>query len=291
MSASESVSAQHFAAGRIQEDVLQRALRERVIPHLLRVCSGHAANSDGLREFAQGGALAHTHPVSLNEATYLARQAVLPLAHLLLEPDPLPATALVTQMYQRGMPLETLYMELIGPAARQLGEWWTDDLCGFTEVTIGTGRLQQMLRELGLACSSEQASAADVYRLLLLPTPGEQHSLGLSMVSDFFLRAGWDVVCGRRDLIKTPAQQVGSDWFDAIGLSIVATVHIDTLTRTVAAVRRTSRNPHMAVVVGGPVVAEQPELLVGVGADLLLSDARQAPAQVAAFLTSKRQVN
>ena len=126
--------------------------------------------------------------------------------------------------------------------------------------------------------------------LLLTSAPGEVHTLGLSIVSEFFMRAGWDV--DAHFLPAEPvARQVQTTWYDVVGFSLAATMHLEALTQTVAAVRRASRNPQVTIVVGGPAVAHHPALLAPVQADLLLSDAALAPDQVAQFLAARRHVN
>ena len=58
---------------------------------------------------------------------------------------------------RRGASVETLYLDLLAPTARHLGDLWDADVCDFTEVTVGLGRLQQVLHELSPAFQSEIA--------------------------------------------------------------------------------------------------------------------------------------
>ena len=52
------------------------------------------------------------------------------------------------RLYRRarayGMPVETLYLDLLAPAARHLGELWCADACDFASVTLALGRLQEV---------------------------------------------------------------------------------------------------------------------------------------------------
>lgn len=48
---------------------------------------------------------------------------------------------------RRGVAVETIYFDLLSPAAKLLGEMWEDDQCTFADVTVGLCRLQQIIYE------------------------------------------------------------------------------------------------------------------------------------------------
>jgi hypothetical protein len=64
-------------------------------------------------------------------------------AHIALGDDLEAAATCVIIMRDRGLFMKTLYMELLEPTARYLGEMWNKDDCDFVDVTIGVGRLQK----------------------------------------------------------------------------------------------------------------------------------------------------
>ena len=172
-----------------------------------------------------------------------------------------------------------MYLELLAPAARSLGEMWEDDRVGFADVTVALCRLHDVMRTL----SASQPTAMDTLpqgrRALLIPMPGEQHTFGLVMVADFFRRAGWEVwsdaVTNSADL----ASLVRQEWFTMIGLSVGCESHMEGLASTIHSVRRAARNRSIGVMVGGSLVAKHPELAIQVGADATGKDARQAVMQ------------
>lgn len=207
------------------------------------------------------------------------------LAALVLAADPAMASSHVEAMRVRGASIETLYLDLLAPTARHLGDLWEADLCDFTQVTIGLCRLQQVLRELSHAFHSEMAQPVLGRRVLLIPVPGEQHSFGLFMVAEFFRRAGWDV-CGtevdtRQDLVRTMRDQS----FAVVGFSASCGTRLDLLAASIRAARRASRNRGVGVMVGGPLFTGHPELVAHVGADATARDARQAPLQAQNLLS------
>jgi methanogenic corrinoid protein MtbC1 len=203
-------------------------------------------------------------------------ETVQAFTRLVVEEEGEVAIAYVEALRARGTPLETLYLNLITPAARRLGELWEADLCDFTEVTVGLWRLQQVLRGLGPAFREENGEPSNGRRILLVPAPGEQHVLGLIILGDYFRRAGWDVSSEpsvSRDELR---RVIRSEWFDVVGLSLGCEVRVETLAAEIAAIRETSRNSAVAVMVGGPLLMRYPDLLARVGADGTASDGRGA---------------
>jgi MerR family transcriptional regulator, light-induced transcriptional regulator len=206
-----------------------------------------------------------------------ANESVVALAEFLLQSDAVAARSFVERKHSDGASLESLYIDLLAPAGRYLGHLWSDDRCDFTAVTFGMGHLQQLLRELSPMFQSEFHQTQPSDRILLVSTPGDQHTFGLSMVAEFLRRAGWDVWGGPLSCAADLFSIVRSDWFDAVGLSIGHDVSVDVLSQTIRTIRRSSRNRLIGVIVGGPWVLQHPEIVVRIGADASAVDGRSAP--------------
>jgi len=176
----------------------------------------------------------------------------------------------------QGVSLESLYLDLLAGAARRLGEWWVNDLCDFADVTVGVGRLQQILRELSPEFRAELECAQNGRRLLLVPAAGEQHTFGLFIVTDFFARAGWDVWGGPSAPGAATVRLVRDEWFDVVGMSVGCETRLEGLTDDIRAVRAASRNADVGVMVGGPMFVARPEYALLVGADATATDGRNA---------------
>ena len=114
--------------------------------------------------------------------------------------------------------------------------------------------------------------------MLLLPSPGEQHTFGLVMVAEFFRRSGWDVTGGAWAADADAAAMVGADWFDVVGFSLGAAVHLKALADTVMRVRHATCNRELVILVGGPLFGEHPEYVRECGADGMTIDGREAPS-------------
>ena len=185
--------------------------------------------------------------------------------------------AAVAAAHRRGLAVETIFLELFAPSARLLGELWVADRCDFSTVTICLGRLQRLLREWSPAFGTDVEHPANGRRILLAQHSDEQHSFGLSMVAEFFRRAGWEVLGGVGGAVPDPSAQVSREWFDAVGFSIGSETRIDWLKERIAQVRKVTRNRSVVVLVGGPLFVLQPAWAQSVGADASGHDGGQAP--------------
>lgn len=246
---------------------LVRALESEVIPRLLRAHRG-----------AVHVPAAEVPDVMPTEAEVRA------FAQLVLARDDRPANELIEALRTRGASVEGLFLHLLAPAARHLGSLWEQDLCDFTEVTVGVGRMQQLMRELSPVFGTEVEHPPHGLRILLSPAPGEQHTFGLSMVAEFFRRAGWDVVGGMVDTDTDPIEVVSSMWFDIVGISVGNDARLDWLKTGITALRRASLNQGIGVMVGGPIFREYPEHVGMVGADATAVDGRHAPVLAESLL-------
>ena len=206
---------------------------------------------------------------------------------LLLRRDDASITAFVTTLRSKGMSTEVVFLELMATAANRLGGLWEDDRCDFTEVTIALGRLQRLLQVLSPMLAAESELSANASRVLLVPSPGEQHTFGLSMVAEFFVHAGWEVASGQGAYRDEAVDMVSREWFDVIGFSVGSEIRLDWLTTCIASVRQMSRNPAIGVLVGGPVFTAHPEYAAIVGADATSMDGKQALVAAEALVSNR----
>jgi methanogenic corrinoid protein MtbC1 len=185
---------------------------------------------------------------------------------------------------QRGLSVEGIYLQLLGPAARHLGELWEDDLCDFSTVTIALGRLQRLLREMSPDFGREVDHPPHGRRIMFVQPRDEQHSFGLSMVAEFFRRDGWDVIGGVGGTVADPAGTVRSEWVDVIGFSIGSESRLPWLSSCITAVRAASCNKHLRVMAGGPILALHPQWAATAGADATAQNGKEAPGVAESLL-------
>lgn len=185
----------------------------------------------------------------------------------------------VSSLIATGVTIPAIYLDLLAPTARKLGEYWTEDSCSFADVTIGLGRLQQILHELGRRSAQTQEAQRRGRSALLVTAPNEQHTFGLLVVEEFFRRAGWRTWCEPGGDPAVIAQMVSAQWYDLFGLSVSCDSHLDQVAAIITSVRRSSKNHAIRVMVGGRLFSEHPELATSVGADVAASDGNEAVAK------------
>lgn len=259
----------HFVAPEIyrRDDVAERQARlasvvaGEIIPRLLRLHSEVMPDAPPV--------------TSLIEALAPSRADIGGLADIVLGSDLEAAAAYVMVLRDRGLSMETLFVELLEPTARHLGEMWDRDECDFIDVTLGVARLQKLL---AIFNNTHAVPALDQRRhVLMAMAPGNQHSFGVAMVERFLLAAGWQV---QTELAGTPAEIAAAArgrWFAVVGLTMGSERQFDSLKSTIARLRDQSRNPAIGVMVGGPAFTANPALAKDVGAD---ATAPNAPAAV-----------
>lgn len=199
------------------------------------------------------------------------------LAHIVLGDDLEAAAAYVTLMRDRGLSMETLYVELLEPTARHLGEMWNNDECDFIDVTIGVGRLQNLLAIFNDTFDLPQLGTHR--RVLMATTPGNQHSFGASMVQRLLSAAGWHVDAEYSGVAGDIIAAVRGDYYAVIGLTAGSDGQLAAMKAVIAEVRKISRNRAIGIMVGGPMFTENPEKAVLMGAD---ATAPNAPTAVLA---------
>ena len=255
--------------GNRRSTTMQNTMEQEIIPRLVLSCRSSGAARSGPDAATGNGADA---------------DGVEAFAGCLIAEDTTAASRYLSRLRRQGAALEDIYLDLFAPAAHYLGYLWEQDLCDIVDVTLGVGRLQQMVRELSPEFQTAQGSADQHRRVLLLPIPGEQHTFGLTLMAEFFRRANWHVwgwpLVEDADLMTLVREQ----WFAVIGITVGGEVSLAGLKSLVQAIRRESGNPSVGVMVGGPIFLQQPQLTRQVGADATAVDARQAVCQAESLL-------
>lgn len=178
-----------------------------------------------------------------------------------------------------GVTIDFIYMEVLAPAAGYLGRMWETDIANFAQVSIAMSRIQRVLRDLSSRQFPNSSQEGNGDSVLLTVIPGEQHSFGLSLATEYFRRAGWKIETGPFDNHRQLTSLVHDQWFDVVGFSVSSDRKLDELKKDVCEIRRGSRNRAVGIVLGGPMLVSHPELAESIGADLVSTDATTASQQ------------
>ena len=213
-------------------------------------------------------------------------QAAIDLAALLLTDNEQPARAYVVEAITR-LGLETLCLDVLAPAARHLGDLWDQDVCSFSDVTIGLMRLQSALIAVTTPMMDPHGAASPRRTALLSQAPGDQHNFGIQMVGGFLERAGWTVTMLNNSSAEALEAAARSQWFGVLGVSAGSSARLQPLSRMLLRIRAASRNPDLAIMLGGPLFLGNPDLAAQLGADATAADGPRA-VQAAESLIAPR---
>lgn len=196
----------------------------------------------------------------------------------------------IESIRNRGVSLKKIYLELLTPSARLLDEMWTQDRCDFTQITIALWRIQQVMCDL----SPQFRNDADLFgahrrKIMLMPVPGSQHTLGILMVAEFFRRAGWSVWGEPAASKSRLLEAVNQEWFDIAGVSVGSEPQLIGLSDFVADLREASKNKSLLIIAGGPLLNRHPEHASAIGADATAKDAEHAVAEAERLLALHQQ--
>jgi len=210
------------------------------------------------------------------------------LVQLLLRHDATVAYRYVNALRSGGMALPAIYLDLLAPAARLLGVMWENDECNFTQVTLAVSRMHQVLLQFSPCfCASVATGNETGNTALIVPIPGEQHTFGLFMVTEFFRRAGWNIWSGNPATDDELLGVVRRNSFDLVGYSVAADRQLVRLPEQIRAIRKASMNRTIKVMVGGRAFTDNPDLYREVGADATATDGMDAVKLAAVIVKSR----
>ncbi len=232
-------------------DALARTIETEIVPRLMLAHKAELRRED----------------TAIPQSLEPSRDDVVDFAAIVLKGDMKAALRSIDGLRTRGVSLESIYMGLLAPAARHLGDLWLQDRCDFMAVTLGLSRMQQLLSALSTAAASERPVKEYRGRALLVTLPKEQHTFGLYMVAEFFRRDGWDVWGGVPESTDSVLEFVMGDRFDVIGLSVSHENSISEVRDMIHSVKRSSRNRNIGVLLGGNAVDGREDMGRDLGAD------------------------
>ena len=181
------------------------------------------------------------------------------------------AHQIVLNAIQSGMLPMDAYIEILVPAQSRIGELWLNgDLSIANEhmATEITTLEMELLR--GLAIRKPSINR----RILISTAPGERHSLGARIVSDFLYINGWDVDFIGSDI---PADELGRFASerkpDVIALSVVLPENSLNAKDAIEIIRK--HTPQTPIMIGGPGINGE-EHVKKLGGDGYAADAPSA---------------
>jgi MerR family transcriptional regulator, light-induced transcriptional regulator len=208
-------------------------------------------------------------------ASLLSERFLDALARAVLGPDDQDYRAVVRDMIAARIRPEDITDFYIPEVARRLGAAWCEDGVSFADVTIGTARLQGLLKEVGGRWADHMRLEPDAPGLLVIVMADEYHTLGAMVLCGQLARMGVSVKLAMGQAESDLLAVVAGGQFDAILISAAQGERLAPLRKLVEKIRAAAVRP-VPVVIGGSVVTRVTDIKTQTGADHATTDPREA---------------
>lgn len=180
----------------------------------------------------------------------------------------------VARILDSGVSIATLIDHHIPEAARRMGEAWCSDGMSFAEVTIGSARLQALLRDLARrdAVAPRDLTAPQV---LMVVREDDHHTLGAMVAMQQLRRTGIDVHLSMGQPDREILARIATRDFDMVMVSSSGSEKLESLGTFVENVHSYAQRA-VPIVVGGTVLGENTDVAAKTGADFATADPNEA---------------
>ena len=164
--------------------------------------------------------------------------------------------------------LADIYIPL---AAERMGAAWLADEMSWLDVSIGVGRMQSLLREIGNAWAADQAGDTGQGTILLIVPDREQHTLGPMVAMGQMRRYGVSVCLRIAPTLNELRHLMATREFDGVMISVATKEKLEAVAKSVQFLKSVMTKP-TPIVVGGAVMAKVEDPAACTGADLSSND-------------------
>ena len=189
---------------------------------------------------------------------------------------------LVRRMHRAGITIPHIAEVYVPLVAQRLGDAWNLDDINFSAVTIGTARLQSMLRGFNKEWDLPRDARMHLRPAYLVGVPrGVHHTLGACVLAGHLRHRGLSVHLDLELDAASLAAQLKSEPFMGVLISVRGTEKLETLSELVETVHHSSRDT--PVIIGGSTLQNHQDIRARTRADLVSSDLQQALSFCDAF--------
>ncbi len=201
-----------------------------------------------------------------------------------LDRNPEQRLSVLADMRAAGVPDVEIAEDIIPEVARRLGTAWCEDNMSFADVTIGSARLQALVRDLG--APDPEPTAAPAGTVAVIVPPDESHTLGAMVLTSRLRRQRISVrlMLGSDEASILSALRTTSH--DAILLSASHSEKLVKLDELVNKIRRVLPRP-TPIIVGGSVAERGVAVERHVRADYVTSNVEEVFQQCGVKIVGK----
>jgi MerR family transcriptional regulator, light-induced transcriptional regulator len=194
----------------------------------------------------------------------------------LLAADRLAPMKIIDEQVRNGVSARDIYLSVIQPALQEVGRLWQMQRISIATEHYITGTVQQVLARLDLPHLAKTTKRRGK-TLVAACVSGEQHEVGIRMVTDFFEMDGWDTYyLGANTPAPDLIAAVKEHKADAVALSATMSWHLPRLDYLIRSLRGDPATRQVKIIVGGYPFAIVPDLWQRIGADANAGSAEEA---------------
>ena len=253
------------------------ALQEEIIPRLL-MAHRHKTGNAKKTEFENACKIVAITAKNVEE-----------LSQMLLNGELSVSKSYLRILIEEGVSVEQIYLDLLQPAARKLGVCWENDSLDFATITLAVWHINQLMYYLSpefLQNPLDRRKSKG--RILLFPSIGSQHTLGLFMLAEFFRKSGWEVFADPALSEQDIFSALGENDFQIVGISIGSYDQKKSTKKLISDIRGIY-GPALKIIVGGPLAFCENNLFREVKADGQAADAREAVLLANSLVRKKKK--
>lgn len=186
------------------------------------------------------------------------------LDHLIVG-DKLEAESYINTLYNRGVNINILYLDVLGRALIEVGEYWDKGAIDVWKEHYISEIIIDIMRVLKV---NERKKNYHPHSILAL-TPGpEQHNIGIKMISDLLELDGYEVFyLGSNLPVQSVIQATKSKKPDVITLSVSMPYHIESAKNTIEALKSYFGKNTPKIIIGGSAFKNCSNVCAITGAD------------------------
>ena len=228
-------------------------------------------------------AFADTPPSCIDPSSSLANLANSYL-EALLSSDREQARHVLQSAERSGLGIADIYQHIFQPAQREVGRLWQVNQITVAQEHYCTAATEMLMSEVHEHLGS---GPNDGHLFVGTCVAGEQHSIGVRMVSEIMETNGWRAyLTGANTPTASLVDMVRRMQVHIFGISCATAMHLAAVRQLIGAVRDCGQSTK--IMVGGRIFCEFPGLWKKLGADAFAEDA-EAAVRVAAKLVSSRE--
>lgn len=204
-----------------------------------------------------------------------AESVVVRLISAVRQRDEAERDRVVTRLIKGGVTIDELIDEHIPEAARRMGAAWCSDGMSFADVTIGSARLQGLLRDLIRRATPSHSSYPMAPQVLMVVRQDDHHTLGAMVATQKLRRIGVGVHMSIGEPDREILSLIAARDFDLVMVSSSGSEMLKTLGKFIKNARgRTDRA--IPVAVGGTALVGTEDIAAMTGADFATADPEEA---------------